>query len=70
MKALIIIACVIVYLVMWVVTGVFFYRQKELGGLTDAAGIGFFWPVALPIAIVMVFIYRISKRLDRKEEAK
>lgn len=70
MKALIIIACVIVYLVMWVVTGVFCYRQKELGGLTDAAGIGFFWPVALPFAIVMVFIYRISKRLDRKEEKK
>lgn len=68
MKALIIIACVIVYLVMWVVTGVFCYRQKDFGGLTDAAGIGFFWPVALPFAIVMVLVYRICKRMDKKKE--
>ena len=67
MKALIIIACVVGYLIMWVVAGVLVYRTKE-GSLVDAAGIGFFWPVALPFAIVMVLVHRISKRLDKKKE--
>ena len=47
MKALIIIACVIVYLVMWVVTGVIGYREGWRDSPESSAGFGFFWWITL-----------------------
>ena len=70
MKALIIIACVIVYLVMWVVTGIIGYRENWTETTEVSAGFGFCWWITLPFVCVSKLIYKIDEWLDRRERIK
>lgn len=70
MKALIIIACVIVYLVMWVVTALVAYRNEWMEGTYNCTGLGFFWWVSLPFGCISELIYKIDEWLDRRERIK
>lgn len=66
MKALIIIACIIVYLVMWVVTGVIAKRIGEEESL--APFVGLFWPVSLPVFVMKILIDYTDWWLEHREE--
>jgi len=68
MKILIIIGCVIVYLIMWLVTGVF-HAQHTSTYMYDALGscfVGLFWPITLPIIGMCTLIERIDWWLDHR----
>ena len=69
MKALIIIACVIAYFVMWLVTAVISYRREWIDedAMISAAS-SFFWWFIIPFGCIYELVCIIDDWLDKKKE--